>query len=109
MSCHGNADDHCCYLDGQVCDYLEEGTVPGRRWACGLLVKYGTWEAMADSVEYGKVGAHWEAIGHGFNYCETFDPAFCCRPENRFGRANDKTPYPDWVPVELRWPHGDVG
>ena len=91
-SCHGNADDHCCYVDGEVCEYLEENTVPGRRWACGLLVKYGSWAAMNASPEYQEIGEHWESRGKPFNYCETFDPAFCCVPEYRNGRANENVP-----------------
>ena len=53
MSCHGNGNDHCCYLgDKGVCPHLEENTVPGRRWACGLLRRYGSWEAAEASEEY---------------------------------------------------------
>ena len=47
----GNADDHCCWF-GQVCPHLEENTVSGRRWACGLHRKYGSWEAMYESEEW---------------------------------------------------------
>lgn len=87
--CLGNAPDHCCYVNGKVCAYLEEGTVVGRRWACGLLVKYGSWAKMSDSVEYRPIGEHWVSISSPFNYCETFHTAFCCRPEFRLGRSNE--------------------
>ncbi len=80
---------HCCYLRGVRCIHLVEN-VEGRRYACGLRIKYGSWEAMNASPEYKPIGEHWKANGHGFAYCETFDPAFCCRPEFRMGRANDK-------------------
>jgi len=45
--CHGNGPDHCCSL-GQygVCQYLEENTVEGRRWACGLLRELGAWSRV---------------------------------------------------------------
>lgn len=29
--------------------------MPGRRWACGLLVRYGSWEAVYESLEYKRV------------------------------------------------------
>lgn len=94
MACHGNADTHCCVVNGKTCDHIEENTVPGRRWACGLLRKYGTWAAMSASPEYEPIGRHWQSTGHDFTYCETFEAAFCCRPEYRFGRDNDKQPLP---------------
>jgi hypothetical protein len=90
--------DHCCYVAGERCPNLVENQ-GGRRYACGALLKYGSWEAMATSPEYKPIGDHWESNGHGFNYCETFDPAFCCRPEYRLGRANQHTPLPDPVVV----------
>jgi len=44
--CAGNSEDHCCWVNGKVCPHLEENTVEGRHWACGLLVKLGSWEAV---------------------------------------------------------------
>jgi hypothetical protein len=52
MTCHGNGDDHCCWISGEVCRYLEENTAPGRRWACGLLRRAGSWPAVYQSVAY---------------------------------------------------------
>ena len=52
MPCSGNEEDHCCYLQGEVCQFLEENTVPGRRWACGLLKSYETWEAVYETTYY---------------------------------------------------------
>lgn len=52
MTCHGNGDDHCCWLAGEVCPFLEEGTVPGRRWACGLFRRAGSWDAVYQSLAY---------------------------------------------------------
>jgi hypothetical protein len=47
--CTGNGDEHCCWING-VCEFLEENTVPGRRWACGLRRELGSWQAVhADS------------------------------------------------------------
>ena len=82
--------DHCCYWGGQPCPYLVENEA-GRRYACGLLIKYGSWEKMNESPEYRPVGEWWTRNGNlPWNYCETFDPAFCCRPEYRDGRRNEK-------------------
>lgn len=51
--CSGNGADHCCVFAGQVCRYLKEAAVPGRRWACGLMLKYNQdWEAVINSQEY---------------------------------------------------------
>lgn len=80
--------DHCCYLGSRRCAHLVENTA-GRRYACGLMVKYGDWEAMTQSPEYAPVGDYWASRGLPFNYCQTFDPSFCCRPEHRQGRHNE--------------------
>jgi len=50
--CNGNNDYHCCWIAGQVCPHLEEGTVAGRRWACGLYREHGSWEKVYASAEY---------------------------------------------------------
>jgi hypothetical protein len=50
--CHGNAADHCCYWNGEPCPYLEETTVPGRRWACGLFREIGNWDAVHTDPRY---------------------------------------------------------
>ena len=63
-SCEGTSDDHCCYLGAYgVCEHLEENTVPSRRWACGLLVTYGSWDAMYESAEYVEVRRRLRAVG----------------------------------------------
>lgn len=46
MSCDGTSTDHCCYVKGEECRFLERNTVVGRYWACGLLRVHGTWEAV---------------------------------------------------------------
>ena len=107
IKCHGNGPDHCCYLGDQICPWLQEFTMPGRRWVCGLLVEYGTWETMNASPEYQPIGTYWARNGtRPHNYCQTFDPAFCCRPEFRMGRANEHSePRLDLIGA----PHGDLG
>lgn len=86
--------DHCCYLGGETCEHLVEN-VAGRRYACGLMVKYGSWELMEQSPEYAEVGAYWEAHPDPkvtFSYCRDFNPIFCCRPELRRGIKNHNQP-----------------
>lgn len=50
--CAGNNDDHCCWVDGKVCPHLEGNTVKDRRWACGLLVMCGSWEAVYETAAW---------------------------------------------------------
>ncbi len=66
--CTGNSTEHCCWINGVVCPYLEENTVEGRRWACGLLRKLGSWEAVYDSSEYqtSDAAAMFTAVWPGF-------------------------------------------
>lgn len=52
MTCKDYGDDHCCWINGKVCSYLEEHTVEGRRWACGLFRKLGSWEKVYETEEY---------------------------------------------------------
>ena len=39
-------------MAGKPCRYLKENAVKGRRWACGLRLKYGDWDAAIASPEY---------------------------------------------------------
>lgn len=87
----GEGGDHCCYLGGVRCAHLVEN-VGGRRYACGLLVRYGSWEAMEASPEYEHVGAYWQSRGLPYGYCRAFNPIFCCRPELRGGIRNHNEP-----------------
>ncbi len=65
MACHGTGPDHCCYIAGEVCSYLETDTIAGRRWVCGLLRKYETWDAVYASPEYqGSPPSLWFADNH---------------------------------------------
>lgn len=51
-TCHSNGTEHCCWIGGVACPHLGENIVMGRRWACTLLVEYGSWGAVYESVEY---------------------------------------------------------
>ena len=67
--------EHCCWLgDRGVCPHLEEGTVPGRRWACGLLRRLGSWEDVHASPEYVRdVRPAWDERGYTVD-CGTWPP-----------------------------------
>lgn len=52
-ACHGNGEGHCCHLGAHgVCQYLEESTVSGRRWACGLFRELDSWPAVHSDERY---------------------------------------------------------
>lgn len=52
MPCLGNRNDHCCYVNGKACPFLEENTVEGRRWACGLRRELGDWSLVIADPRY---------------------------------------------------------
>lgn len=80
MACNGRGvnGDHCCYLNGETCEFLVEN-VAGRRYACGLRLEYDSWEGVIRDRRYQPVGEFWESIGQPFHYCMSFDPALCCQ------------------------------
>jgi hypothetical protein len=50
--CQGNTAEHCCWVGGQVCRFLEVDTTPGRHWVCGLRRQLGSWEAVHSDPGY---------------------------------------------------------
>lgn len=83
FECDGS--EFCCDIRGERCEFAVEN-VAGRKHACGLMVKYGSWDTVIASPEYRSVGEKWEAHPNEsvrFDYCATFNPVFCCRPEGR--------------------------
>ena len=63
--CHGNGPDHCCYIAGEVCPFLEENTIEGRRWVCGLLRQLGSWVRVYANTEYqNSAAAKWFTDNH---------------------------------------------
>lgn len=64
QDCHGNGAEHCCWVDGKECGYLEVDTVPGRRWVCGLRRIHDNWdEVHADPGYVKNVQSAWERTG----------------------------------------------
>lgn len=51
-NCHGNGSEHCCWVEGVECRFLEVDTVPGRHWVCGLKRELGDWEAVHEDPRY---------------------------------------------------------
>lgn len=83
MTCHGNQSDHCCYVNGQRCIYLEENTIPGRRWVCGLRRELGSWEAVHAHPGYiENVQSEWDKVG--IESCGSWGPSTnqCCFAES---------------------------
>jgi hypothetical protein len=63
-ACPGTTPEPCCYLAGVRCLYLEEHTVEGRRWACGLRRELGDWAAVhADPRYLAVVRPRWDEVG----------------------------------------------
>lgn len=55
MKCLGrNLDEHCCWVDGKVCKFLEENSEPGFRWSCGLRRELASWNAVIADPRYVK-------------------------------------------------------
>jgi hypothetical protein len=53
VKCLGrNLADHCCYVDGRPCKFLEENTERGLRWSCQLRRETGSWEAAVTDPRY---------------------------------------------------------
>lgn len=81
--CHGNGDDHCCYVDGQVCPHLSENdprATDGRRWSCGLLLTVQEqfprhdmtrlWERVRRHPLFEQIAQVWAA--RGVTFCGDF-------------------------------------
>ena len=61
-ACHGNGSEHCCYVAGDVCAFLEVDTVPGRHWVCGLRRELGDWGAVHADPRYQPIHAEWVKV-----------------------------------------------
>lgn len=71
--------DHCCYVNGKVCQYLARGT-EGRLWECSLRRDLGSWEAVHKDAGYQEnVQSHWDKVG--IPSCGEWQPGpgQCCR------------------------------
>lgn len=67
--------DHCCYFEGEVCQYLIESPHPDFQFACSLRVKYGGWDETHKSPEYlSQVKPKLIAIGYPDTDCGDWPP-----------------------------------
>lgn len=75
MKCLGrNAADHCCYVEGRVCEFLEENSEPGFRWSCGLRRELGSWDAVLADPRYAPIKAAFAPYGYD---CKTWPTKPC--------------------------------
>lgn len=51
-ACSGNQATHCCVFRNVDCPFVEENTVEGRRWVCGLLRELGSWDDVLADKRY---------------------------------------------------------
>lgn len=61
--CHGNGIEHCCWVDGAVCPFLELDTMAGRHWVCGLRRELGDWDLVHADPRYQPIHAVWMRTG----------------------------------------------
>ncbi len=70
-----NMDDHCCYISGKVCQFLEENTEKGFRWSCQLRRELGNWDDVLNDERYKNgPGAHFAK--QGINCRDFPDPEY---------------------------------
>ena len=56
--------DHCCYIEGQPCPYLQVNGPTGRRFACALRAELGDWALVHQDPRYlADVKPHWVERG----------------------------------------------
>ena len=82
FQCDGFGEDHCCYVEGKPCPFLEFGTMPGRGYVCGLKRELGTWERVHQDPRYSTiVQPVWRR--RGVPDCGDFTPrpGQCCRKD----------------------------
>lgn len=83
MNCTGRgtaSGDHCCYIQGNVCPFLEVGTEEGRTFTCGLRRELGSWDAVHMDERYqSQVQVVWDQVG--ISSCGEWQPreGECCR------------------------------
>lgn len=57
-------EEHCCYVSGKECQFLERGTVEGRVFACGLRRQLGSWAKVHSDPRYlAHVRPAWDRTG----------------------------------------------
>lgn len=72
--------DHCCWVNGAVCDYLDIGVHPTRRFSCRLRTELGSWVKVHADPRYQPIQAAWDQT-QTVASCGDWqpDPGICCR------------------------------
>jgi hypothetical protein len=71
---------HCCFVDGEVCEFLQDsGVVGDERFHCGLRAELGSWVAVHADLRYQPIGEHFTSVGTAL--CGDWQPRAeqCCR------------------------------
>jgi hypothetical protein len=51
--CKGDIEnDHCCWVDGKICQYLKHYPDQERKWSCGIREKYNSWDEVYEDEDY---------------------------------------------------------
>jgi hypothetical protein len=75
----GNGPEHCCWVNGQICPFLEIDTMPDRYWACGLRRELGSWDAVHNDPGYiERVRPMWDRIDPLMNCGDWPPPGKTC-------------------------------
>ena len=88
MECYGRnlkTDNHCCFVNGEPCKFLEENTEAGQRWTCQLRRETGSWDgAIADPRYFEEPNSPGEAFKDTpYKNCRDYQ----CRECGQLGRG----------------------
>ena len=89
MQCFGrNFDDHCCYVKGKPCPFLEENSEPDHRWSCQLRRETGSWDAAIADPRYntGEGSPGFEFRNTLYKNCRDFQCKSCSISEQSVKR-----------------------
>ncbi len=80
MKCHGrNFVNHCCYIAGKPCPFLERSSEPGQMWSCQLRRENGSWDKAIEDRRYntGAGSPGYEFAKYEYKNCKDFQCAEC--------------------------------
>ena len=70
MSKCGTGTEHCCWFNGEQCQYVGPSDKPGFIWQCKLRVETPDWETVHQSPEYiTNIKPKWAEIGYPDRDC----------------------------------------
>jgi len=76
MSKCGTTEDHCCWLFGEVCQYLRRAPQGSEyKWRCSLREQVNSWDDVYQMQEYQtNVQPKLDAMGYGDIGCGDWPP-----------------------------------